>query len=650
MTTSLPTYTGDRTSLVPLTGTALTDALIVGSKWGTGPAGTAAALTFSFPTALAAFDTAPNVPGNYNPNEVTQSGFAPYLQGFSAFTADAQSAAREVLQAWASVANLVFTEVPADSVDAGELRFANSAPPGLGATTYGVSSFPQDFAGAGDTWMNSGFVFPEGWAAGTQNFLTLLHEVGHALGLKHPHDAGMGGNPGWPANAVVLPFIGTDTLTGESTQTMVMAYNDIPGLTDINGLGVQSDFAPTTPMRHDIAAMQYLYGANMTYHADDTVYTFDGDARFNQTIWDAGGIDTIVATGTRNVIINLTPGTWSALGIPVTFSTRNADLSVGEVQPQLTDPATVFIYDTVIIENAIGGGGNDILIGNAGANMLIGGGGSDVLIGGLGNDTPGRRRRHRLRRARGLATQYSLQGQGGDYALSGPDGNDALAQMEFLRFGTDFNQPWAVADVTLADLVSGTAAQLMKQITDLYVAYFNRGPDPAGLAYWFKSVYTGEYSLRTIAERFTFEQEYVQAYPSTLVNRDFIDKIYLNLFDRAPDVAGWDWWTSELDTGNRPRSGFILDVIEGAYAPTSGPEDRTLIDHKHDASLYYSGRLSLQPAEGFDAAITAVLNRVSGDADSVAGAGRVIDYAFDNPATLVEIVGNAALFDTLWVG
>jgi len=648
MTTSLPTYTGDSTSLVPLSGTTLTDALLVGSKWGIEAAGNGAALTFSFPTSLAAFDTAPNVRGNYNVN--AGEGFASYLQGFSGFSQAERSAARDVLQAWANVANLHFTEVPAASVDAGVLRFANTAPPGLGATTYGVSSFPQDFAGAGDTWMNSAFTFPEGWAAGTQNFLTLLHEVGHALGLKHPHDPGMGGNPGWPATPVILPFTGSDTLANESTQTMVMAYNDIPGLATVDGMSLQSDFAPTTPMRYDIAAMQYLYGANTTYNAGDTVYTFDGDARFNQTIWDAGGNDTIEATGTRDVIINLQPGNWSALGMPVTFSTRNADLSLGVLQPQLNDPGTVFIYDTVVIENAIGGGGSDFIFGNNGGNTLVGGGGRDILDGLLGNDTLVGGDGTDSAVLRGLATQYSLQTLGNGFGLSGPDGNDALLDVEFLRFGTSFDQPWAVADVALPDLISGSAAQLMKQITDLYVAYFHRSPDPAGLAYWFKSIYTSEYSLRTIAERFTFEQEYVQAYPSTLANREFVNKIYQNLFDRAPDSAGWDYWSGQLDSGARPRSGFILDVIQGAYASTSGPEDRGLIDNKHDVSLYYSGRLSLEPAEGFDAAIANVLNRVSGIATSVAGAGRVIDYAFDNPETLVQVVGNATLFDTLWAG
>jgi len=120
------------------------------------------------------------VPGNYNASEVTQSGFAAYLQGFSPFSAQAQDAAREVLQAWANVANLAFTKLAANWSTPGVLRFANSAPPGLGATTYGVSSFRRTSPGGrhlDEFW----FRLSGGWAAGTQNFLTLLHEVGHAL-------------------------------------------------------------------------------------------------------------------------------------------------------------------------------------------------------------------------------------------------------------------------------------------------------------------------------------------------------------------------------------------------------------------------------------------------------------------------------------
>ena len=187
-----------------------------------------------------------------------------------------------------------------------------------------VSAFPQDFAGAGDTWMNKAFLFPEGWAPGTQNFLTLLHEVGHAIGLKHPHDTGMDGTPGWPSTPAVLPKTGDDTLTGYSTQNMVMAYNDIPG----EGSPLQADFAPTTPMKVDIDAIQYLYGPNLAHNAGNTVYTFVSTVRYNETIWDGGGNDTIVVDGAADAGISLVPGTWSRVGVPLTFSNRNADLSL----------------------------------------------------------------------------------------------------------------------------------------------------------------------------------------------------------------------------------------------------------------------------------------------------------------------------------
>ena len=347
MATSLPTYTGDITALVHPTGNPLTDALIVGSKWGTGAAGTAATVTFSFPDAIDKFDVRGGVAGNYNPAEPTEGGYAAYLQGFVAFGAAEQAAARQVLASWAAVADLQLFEVPATTVDAGVLRFGYTG--GLGESTYAVSAFPQDFAGAGDTWMNKAFLFPEGWAAGTQNFLTLLHEVGHAIGLKHPHDTGMDGTPGWPSTPAVLPKTGDDTLTDFSTQDMVMAYNDIPG----QGAPLQADFAPTTPMKVDIDAIQYLYGPNLAYNAGNTVYTFASTERYNQTIWDGGGNDTIVVDGADDAGISLVPGTWSRVGLPLTFSTRNPDLSLADPLPDLTDPLTVYIYDTVLIENCL---------------------------------------------------------------------------------------------------------------------------------------------------------------------------------------------------------------------------------------------------------------------------------------------------------
>ena len=126
----------------------------------------------------------------------------------------------------------------------------------------------------------------------------------------------------------VLEKIGDDTLVKYSTQNLVMAYNDIPGV----GSPVQADFAPTTPMQIDIAAIQYLYGPNLAYNAGNTVYTYTSTARYNETLWDGGGSDTIRVDGSANALISLVPGTWSQLGQPITYSERTATLTIDKAE------------------------------------------------------------------------------------------------------------------------------------------------------------------------------------------------------------------------------------------------------------------------------------------------------------------------------
>lgn len=371
-------------SKISVSGVETLDALLVGSKWGSGAAGDAAVVSFAFPTTTSQFVTTANTAGSYASDDPSKSGGAELLEGFSTFTSDANTAARSVLAAWAQVADIKFVE--SSSPLSATLRFAFSNAAALGETTFGISNFPDSGDIAGDTWMNADFLFPEGWAPGTQNFLTLMHEVGHALGLKHPHDEGMAGVEGWLSTAVVLPFEDDNTLTTESTRSMVMAYTEIAGVVCINGQDYYADFAPTTPMRWDIAAVQYLYGANSSYNSGNTTYSFSMTGQYHQTLYDAGGQDTLVVDGTTGAYISLVPGSWSQIGTPITYSMRSEDLSVINSAPDYDNPETVFIYDTVVIENATGGSGNDTIIGNDSDNTLRGAGGNDTIDGGVGAD------------------------------------------------------------------------------------------------------------------------------------------------------------------------------------------------------------------------------------------------------------------------
>ena len=143
-------------------------------------------------------------------------------------------------------------------------------------------------------------------------------------------------------------------------------------------------------MLYDIAAIQYLYGANMTTRAGDDVYTFQTDKEYLECIWDAGGHDTIdLSNQTRNQVIDLRAGTFSSIGVKNNGLTGNGNVAIAF---------------NVTIEDAIGGSGHDKLIGNGVANDLDGKAGNDTIAGGAGNDT--------------------LTGGTGGNSMSGGSGND----------------------------------------------------------------------------------------------------------------------------------------------------------------------------------------------------------------------------------
>jgi hypothetical protein len=182
-----------------------------------------------------------------------------------------------------------------------------------------------------------------------------------------------------------------------------MTYRSFVGA-NLNGYTVRDGSYPVGLMIADIEALQYLYGADYGTNSTDSVYTFssttgvmsiNGVAQLSsvankifRTIWDGGGNDTYdLSNYTTNLQINLEPGGWS------TFSTTQlADLGGGFYPGKLArgNVANAELYQgntASLIENAIGGTGNDTIIGNQANNVLNGNGGNDTLEGGLGNDT-----------------------------------------------------------------------------------------------------------------------------------------------------------------------------------------------------------------------------------------------------------------------
>ena len=100
-----------------------------------------------------------------------------------------------------------------------------------------------------------------------------------------------------------------------------------------------------------------------------------------------------------------------------------------------------------------------------------------------------------------------------------------------------------------------------KQITQLYVGYFSRAADRPGFDFWVGQANAGG-SILDIANSFAAGSEYTSIYGG-LSNVALIDRIYDNLFNRAPDDAGKTYWLAQLDGGMSSAS-LVVNVMSGA--------------------------------------------------------------------------------------
>ena len=266
---------------------------------------------------------------------------------FTIFKAAQRENARLAFRHLETLVNVQMLEVADTSTNVfggtgGIVRMGEYGVPAPESTAAAFAFFPGFGDPNGDMWFNRlNWPGPVNFVPGTWGYKVFLHEFGHAMGLKHPHD----GTPRLPPETDVNDF-------------SVMSYQQAQ-----NG-------EPTTFQLYDISSLQGYYGANMSHRTGNDVYSLSGTWNGNQnvveTIWDAGGIDSLSAAGAlRPAIVDLRSGQQSSIG---------------------NIPRNITIAFDAWIENASGSDLSDRLFGNSVANTLNGGLGNDILNGGTGND------------------------------------------------------------------------------------------------------------------------------------------------------------------------------------------------------------------------------------------------------------------------
>ncbi len=386
------------------TGDPSVDAVLTGIKWAV------TALTYSFPTAAAFYGS------NYGSGEPGDN--------FKAFNPAQQSATRSALHMYASVANVTFTQVTETSNQHGDLRLAESDHP---ATAWGY--YPYTGASGGDAWFNNSSHYYDNPTSGNYAWSSIIHELGHTMGLKHPHE--------------VIGAFGTMPQGHDSLEYSVMSYHSYVG-SPLNGYTNETWGYPQSLMMYDIAALQVEYGANYATNSGDTTYKWDpttgqmsvdgvgqeapGGNRIFLTVWDGGGKDTYdFSNYTTDLHVNLQPGQWTTVSNAQLANLGSGHVAVGNIANALlyhNNPAS-------LIENAIGGSGNDTLIGNSADNTFTGGPGNDSINGVSGINTAV---------YSGLSSDYSrVQNSDGSWTVvdlraGSPDGTDALRNIEYLKF------------------------------------------------------------------------------------------------------------------------------------------------------------------------------------------------------------------------
>jgi hypothetical protein len=527
----------------------------------------------------------------------------PFRQEFRPFSNADRALVDSIFSDLEDLLNIDFVEV-SDSLDS-EIRFGYtdlSREDADGLSFFPTAQFfpfdedptvPHETSDlSGDIWIDAGI---DRRSLPT----TLVHEVGHALGLSHSFESGFEVLEDVPALQLgaELDYVGRTA----------MAYRFAPSTIADSALlsvGTANTFMPL-----DIEALQYLYGAAAPVESDD-VYILRQFPAQEVDIEAYGYSDFEVHNYLNGYVAITDTGGYNALVIPLN-SGVDVDLSsswnftgAGYATADYDDPNLHFGAGT-LWRDIVTGDGADRVTANDFSNQIVTNDGPDVVYGGAGDDTA----------SLGADNDKYYYSMGNDY-VDGGSGIDVVflgdlkySHFKFFVYGDDLaisaiNGPLEItlenvervvfsdrqlstgsfqADIALANrsfildddvplYLSDIGRDEVKveaddaQLYRLYYGGLGRAPDRGGFEFWQERLDSGLFDFTEIADRFMDSPEFSGLADvnedGEVSNAEFLDHMYFNVFGREPDAGGYNWWLEQLDEEEILQQEAFFDMVQ----------------------------------------------------------------------------------------